>query len=441
MTAQQNIYEQCRLSCIYGGSLSLKNNNSFCILPFIHLATRPDGKVKTCCNASMYDIGNLNEDDMETLWNSGDMKNLRLRMLKGERSSNCHKCYNEETVGHRSKRIMENQRWAKQYGTEFKDVISKMKTDGSLPFEINYFDFRPGTKCNLKCVICDPENSNLWVKDHKAIYPKLKSPQLKNYYKWYNDSKAHYDWYERSIIQRQIYGQLKNMTHLYFAGGEPLVIDEHYKILDRCIDTGYAKNMALRYNSNATTWRDGLFEQWKHFPSVQFFCSVDDIGKRNNYIRYPSQWEKVEKVFHTLDEQAPENVRLSIACTVQIMNIYYIPDFIKWFLSKKFKRIETPQFHLLHYPPQLNPKVLPADFKRKLLQKYSDFLSTLDRERHKYIVDRLESILRFVADENLNHCFLDFKEYINLLDQQRKTSFLTSFPELQEIFLRKEEYA
>ena len=416
--------------------MDLKSNQSFCILPFIHLATRPEGKVKICCNAGYYNnMGNLHKEDIKAIWNSDKMKDIRLKMLKGERILDCHRCYAEEKVGHESKREMEYQRWFNSYGSEFKSILSKMQSDGSMPFKIHYFDFRPGTKCNLKCLICDPENSNLWVKDHKAIYPKIQSSTLKKYYAWFNTAKTHYDWYKRPVIQKQLYEQLQNIKHLYFAGGEPLIIDEHYKILDHCISNNYAKKIRLRYNSNGSAWRDDLFDKWKYFSSVRFFYSVDDIGERNSYIRYPSKWDRVEKSFHIFDEQTPSNVKMFISCTVQILNVYYLPDFIDWFLSKNFRKIKVLNFHLLHYPPQLNPKVLPLSFKKKLRKKYMNFLPNLNKTQHAYFIDRLQSILRFVEDEDLSHRLPDFREYVKLLDKQRNTLAPAVFPDLEEIFL------
>ena len=413
--------------------MDLKDNQSFCILPFIHLATDAAGRIKVCCKSKAF--SNLQKDDMETFWNSEKMKNTRLKMLKGESVSDCHRCYTEEKVGHKSKRKSENNRWLKKYGFDkIKNILSDMQPDGSVPFKIHYFDFAPGTKCNLKCLICDSESSNLWIKDHKAIYPKIQGSALKKYYTRFNTAKTHYDWYKRPIIQKQLYEQLKNIRHLYFLGGEPLIIDEHYKILDYCISNNYAKDMHLMYNSNGTTWKDNLFEKWKHFSSVEFDYSVDDIGERNSYIRYPSKWDRVEKSFHIFDEQTPSNVKMFISCTVQILNVYYLPDFIDWFLSKNFRKIKVLNFHLLHYPPQLNPKVLPLSFKKKLRKKYMNFLPNLNKTQHAYFIDRLQSILRFVEDEDLSHRLPDFREYVKLLDKQRNTFALKTFPDLEEIF-------
>ena len=284
-------------------------------------------------------------------------------MLNGKQSPNCQRCYREEKVDFISKRIASNKKWAKNYGPEFKDIISKVSDDGSMPFEMKYFDFRPGTKCNLKCVICDPDNSHLWVKENQTLQPKMKSPLLKDYYEYFiKNSKSEHNWHQRPIIQEEVYGQLKNLETLYFAGGEPLIIQEHYKILEECIRKGYAKNMKLRYNSNATRWREDLFEKWEHFKTIEMSCSIDDIQERNEYIRYPSQWEKLEKTLCVLDEQAPKNVSLSITCAVQAMNIYYLPEFLNWFFQKNSKDFKSHFFiwfaSLHNSTPEFCPKTL-----------------------------------------------------------------------------------
>ena len=70
---------------------------------------------------------------------------------------------------------------------------------------------------------------------------------------------------------------------LYFAGGEALIIDEHYELLEECIKRGHAKNIELRYNSNAVEWRDDLFDLWDEFKRVRFHYSIDALGEQNDY--------------------------------------------------------------------------------------------------------------------------------------------------------------
>ena len=57
---------------------------------------------------------------------------------------------------------------------------------------------------------------------------------------------------------------------LYFAGGESLVIDEHYDLLEEWIKQGYAKNIELRYNPNGVEWRDDLFDLGQSPKRVRF---------------------------------------------------------------------------------------------------------------------------------------------------------------------------
>ncbi len=447
--------------------LNLKENPSFCIDPFIHLATRPLGIVKTCCNTDM-NIGNLNDDDVETLWNSDHMKNIRLKMLKGERVSNCKRCYVEEEVGFESKRIKQNYKW----NSIINEAISNVEPDGSMPMKIKFLDLRYGIKCNLKCVICDNKNSSQWISEQRKIYPKMRDPLMKEYYKQFNTNvKAQSDWYKNPVIQKQILTQLKHVQHLYFAGGEPLIIDEHYKVLEECITRGYADNIELRYNSNATKWREDLFDLWKKFKNVSFCYSIDDIYQRNDYIRYPSKWEKTEESLHLLDRKAPDNVSIAITCSVQILNAYYIPDFIVWVFYQFFERIRDIQLHLVYSPPQLSPKVMPTLYKEKLSQKYDKFISEIYKNRElfrqieredynqyppdlrKYfqffynpkgntfrrffnihLMERLQSIVRFIESEDYSYRLPALKEYLQLLDNRRGTSFQEVFPELNEMF-------
>ena len=443
-----------------------KENPSFCIDPFIHLATRPLGIVKTCCNTDMQ-IGDLNNDDLEALWNSDYIKDIRLKMLKGEKVKNCKRCYIEERVGFESKRIKQN----RKFHNLINKAISNIKPDGSMPNEIKFLDLRYGIKCNLKCVICDNTNSSQWISDQKKIYPKMQNHLMKNYYKQFNiNVKAQSDWYKNPVIQKQIFNQLKHVEHLYFAGGEPLIIDEHYKVLEECITLGYAGNIELRYNSNATVWKDNLFDLWKNFKTVSFCFSIDDIYQRNDYIRYPSKWKKTEESLRFFDQKAPDNVSIIITCSVQILNVYYIPDFIVWFFYQSFKRIRDIQFHLVYYPPQLSPKVMPTFYKEKLFQKYDKFLSAYRRgeitdyvkdnetfrfkkpqfsDNHKrklfqeifniHLIERLKSILRFIESESQSYLLPALKEYLQLLDNRRGTSFRKVFPELNEMFKVKGE--
>ena len=457
---------------------------TFCILPWVHLSTRPDGSMRVCCTANASSVGptndkvhggmigvlkdeegkpnNLNVSDFLSSWNSTYMKNVRVQMLNGEEPPSCAKCYKEERAGHNSKRQWETNYWSQRVNVN--ELIAETNEDGSVPPKLSYIDLRFGTKCQLACVMCSPHDSSGWIKDHKAIYPEVTNQALKENMQWNNKGSINgssYNWHKNNpVFWQQFYEQIPHMQQLYFAGGESLIIEEHYQILEECIRQGHAKNLELRYNSNGVEWRDDLFDLWKQFKLVRFHYSVDSIGAMNEYIRYPSKWKRTEEVFHILDNKTSNNVEVTVACAVQALNIYYLPDFLKWKLTQGFKKINMWPFgagginyHFVYHPPHLNVKILPSWFKQKCREHYEEFYPwweenwelgvptwnkgkvTKEQWRNaSYGIDRLEGMLKFMESEDWSQRLPQMKEYLELLDKHRGISFHETFPEMKDIF-------
>ena len=61
---------------------------------------------------------------------------------------------------------------------------------------------------------------------------------------------------------------------MYWAGGEALIMKEHYMVLERIIEMGYAKDIEVRYNSNGLEWDSNLFDLWKEYKNVIFHFGV-----------------------------------------------------------------------------------------------------------------------------------------------------------------------
>ena len=444
---------------------------SFCILPWIHLSTRPNGHMRLCCTSNASSAGatndlkfkgevgilkkedgkpaNFNHTDLYKAWNSPYMRSIRKQMLKGEIPLSCKKCFKEEAEGYQSKRTWENKLWLKRMNT--KELLKNTKKDGSIPEKIHYFDLRFGTKCNLKCIMCSPHDSSLWVKDWNKLYPQIENPSLKELMVWPNKGKvdgASYNWYKNNTrFWSQLLEQIPNIKQLYFAGGESTLIPEHYELLKKCIQTGYAKNIELRYNSNGVELPDSLFEMWSHFKDVIFHFSLDSIYKMNDYIRFPSQFNKIEKQLEKMDKTS-DNVFVTLACALQALNIYYLPDFIKWKIEKNFKKINIwPKSaglidtHFVYHPAHLNVKILPKWFKKQVIEKYENFYPWLEKRfknnkkfpSHPYGIQRLKSICCFMNSEDWSARLPEFQEYIKKMDKIRKTDFKTTFPEMANL--------
>jgi len=443
---------------------------TFCVLPWIHLSTRPNGHMRVCCTANASSVratndqkykgevgilkrddgkpANLNHTDLKVAWNAPYMKNIRIKMLKGEIPPSCQKCFKEEQSGYQSKRMWENRLWMKRL--DMHEILKNTKKDGTAPDKIYYIDLRLGSKCNLKCIMCSPHDSSLWVKDWNQLYPKIKNPSLKEIMMWENKGRvdgASYNWYKNNTsFWEQLLDQIPNMKQLYFAGGESTIIPEHYKLLEECIKRGYAQNIELRYNSNGVEMPKKLFELWEHFERVIFHFSLDSIFEMNDYIRFPSQFKILEKNLEQLD-QTPDHIIVSIACAVQALNIYYIPDFIKWKLQKQFKKINAwPKSagfidtHFVYHPAHLNVKVLPKWFKQQVTRKFEDFYVWLKEYKNDsdflndpYGIQRLKGMCRFMNSEDWSNRLVEFQEYIDRMDQIRGTNFAHTFPEMKDL--------
>jgi len=451
-------------------------SDTFCILPWIHLSTRPNGHMRVCCTANASSAGasndkkwggevgilknndgkpaNLNHTPLLEGWNNSYMKDVRVKMMNGEIPHSCTKCFKEEAAGHRSKRNWETEYWIRRIDAQ--QLLNETSEDGSVPAKIYYVDLRLGTKCNLKCVMCSPHDSSLWVGDWRKLYPQIENPQLKEVMIWNNNGQvdgASYDWHkDNPDFWAQLYEQIPHMQQLYFAGGEATIIEEHYTLLEECIRRGYAKNIELRYNSNGIELPERLFKIWNEFKRVRFHFSVDSIGAMNSYIRFPANWETIEKHFRVLDN-TPDHVEVTIACAVQMLNMYYIPDFIQWKLKQNFKKINVwplgaglINYHFVYHPAHLNVKVFPQPFKQKIRVKYEAFFKWLlenyrnDAEflENSYGIKRLEGMVRFMESEDWSNRMPQFREYIQKMDQIRGTSFEETFPEMKELLLENE---
>jgi MoaA/NifB/PqqE/SkfB family radical SAM enzyme len=431
-------------------------SKTFCPLPWIHMATRPNGDVRVCCTANASGAGavddkeaglvkengiamNLRDHSVEQVWNSDFMKNTRLQMLRNEIPDSCKKCFNEESLGIVSKRQWETQVWNERIDIE--SIVDSTAADGSLPVNIPYFDLRLGNMCQLKCVMCSPHDSSSWIKDWKIQYPKYQTIELKQDQDW--DRSFDYTWYQKGSFLDTMKDQSHQIKELYFAGGEPLLIPEHYKILEFMIESGAAKNCILRYNSNGVELPSRLFKLWNHFKSVKFNFSIDAVGLKNNYIRYPSEWNSIVQNLHVLDT-TPDNVTVNIAAAVQLLNVCYLSELAEWKLAKGFKKINLIPYgggiigtHLVYFPGYLNVRVLPASLKELAKKRIDEFVQSqsnnIDFVNHTFGKQRWEGIINYMMAEDWSHKLPSTIEYLEQCDLVRGTDFRSIFPDLKDL--------
>ena len=447
---------------------SITGSTTFCALPWIHLATRPNGDMRLCCSANASGAGgdhtvglvkgdsgkpaNFSKDLPLNAWNNDYMKSVRTTMLEGKVPSSCTKCFKEESNGVVSKRLWETEDW-RQQGLDLEDLVENTQKDGTVPDKLFYLDLRLGHTCNLKCVMCSPHDSSRWVQDHKKVFPLFKDSIIKKQMDWDSNSFDN-KWHENPEFWAQLYDQIPNLKQVYFAGGEPLMIKEHKVFLEEIINRGYADKILIRYNTNGTLVDEDIINLWKKFKKVKVGVSIDDIKERNHYIRFPADWDTIERNFHILDN-TPDNIHVSVATAIQILNIKTLPELVKWKINQNFSKVNLTNvsngiqagggiinMHLLYIPTFLSAQVLPEEDKQEVREKFEELKNWLWNnyrqdndfwEVNPYGWKRWQAVLDFMDAQDQSYLLPSFKEYISQLEAVRNTDFKSVFPHLSHL--------
>jgi MoaA/NifB/PqqE/SkfB family radical SAM enzyme len=172
--------------------------------------------------------------------------------------------------------------------------------------------------------------------------------------------------------------------------------------------------LTLHYTTNATIFPDNSWlELWKQFKEVEIQLSIDGIGQRFEYIRYPASWEIVST--NALKYLEIQNIKLSISTTVSAYNIAYLDELFSW---AKQNGLPKPYLGRVHNPSHLRPTVWKDNAKQFIIDKLRG--SNFD----------FGAFVNLLQNENDSHLFDDFRYRLLRHDQYRNLSFKNTFPEL-----------
>lgn len=374
------------------------NNDITCCLPWNHLATHPNGTVSLCCQAKLDDGSGFSQIDGKFLnlenrkvidiLNSDSFVDVRKKMISGEKPKPCIRCFDAESKGEWSKRVFENRRFNWNSSN-----LQELVTEGNLEF----LELRLGNVCNLACSTCNSISSSKWIRDEIHLSNKLS---------WYKEityiENKRYTWFEDETFYEKLAEQNPNLKIIYINGGEPFLIKAHKRLLEKLVDSGKSKKISLEYNTNVTILPYDYLDLWKNFKSVKIMLSVDDIGERNDWLRWPSKWEIINQNINWYIDNKLENIELLVCQTVSSLNVFYLNDLIDY--CKKLKILHTANF--VYSPEIFTARTLSDDKKEYLLNKYKG-----------YDLSQLKSWLKMPYDF---HCKSRLLEFLKEIDSLRK---------------------
>lgn len=405
-----------------------KDNKTFCILPWIHLHPWPNGTTMLCCK-SPYEknIGNLRDSTLKEVWNSGRMKSIRKRMLNDKKSSECMRCYEEEKIGVESLRITSNRNWLDSHW----DKVEKTNDDGSLDdMQIIYFDFRFSNLCNMKCRYCGPELSSNWFDDAVEMRSRKASKNPRAI------PKEKFIQIRKDVVgfMDEIEPMLEYVEQIYWAGGEPLIMDEHWVIMNKLVELGKT-DIRIFYNTNFSYMKyqkHNVIDLWKNFDNINVGASLDAMRERGEYQRHGTNWKTIEDNIQLLRKECPQ-VDFHISCTLSAYNAHHVTEFHREWVDKGWIEPGDWDMNILLHQEYFRISVLPEHHKEKIKEKWREHLEwlkpldTIGRATRGY-----ESALLFI-EEDYSHLLPKFKDFNKELDEMRGENFYDVFTEYQDL--------
>lgn len=402
-------------------------SNTWCVYPFLHLATFTNGDVTPCCIAKSYNNINLNNIDIKNAWNHDEVQQLRQAMLEGRQVKNCEQCYKDEAHGIDSHRTSSNRYFEDTYGiTQEHFKSSEVDIENLITL-----DLRLGNTCNLKCIMCRPNESHKWYEDVIKLDQEELTPIVKqdiNYKTKYN--RDEYNWINKEVFWNNIDSILPNIKEFIFGGGEPFMLKEVKHLLKRAVDLNVAQNINIRFHTNGTYLTQKDFEVFAKFKKIQLMYSVDGVDEINYFLRYPADWNKILENIE-ISEQYDSNIETFILCSLNSVSAYYLDQLYNFVDSKKWKKLKPANIILgrVHQPVYLNPQLLDSDRKEIVKNKINALI-----EKFPNCKDTLESNLNWILGDAPEGSVEDTLNYINSVLKVRNLnpSIIKEFLETQK---------
>ena len=384
---------------------------------------------------NQYDHYNMSKDEILDSWNSKYMKNIRLKMIAGEKVSNCQRCVDSESQGLTSMRTVDNK----------EKFIRSTKNDGSVDHDPNSLELHFGNTCNLHCKMCSQQYSHMIGKELLKMgeqdpeflkWVKMESGVLNN---WTGELEIAYDWYKNEKIKKSIFEHVsKNVEQLVVIGGEPTIIKEFYELLEYCSVQNTLQDKTLTITTNMTNTSKNLSTWLGDVKSFTIHASIDGLDARNKYIRYPCDWNSVLKAiaFYKATVEKHKNGHFSFAPAIQLLNIDQLPEMCTFFIENFIRK----QCHIawvsqVRYPIVCDYAILPTEHRLKIADRIEKATKTID---HAHTVTNLlghATDLRtepFSPDQQKMYQ----KMFVRYNDQQDKfrnsTTWRALLPELEE---------
>jgi radical SAM protein with 4Fe4S-binding SPASM domain len=400
--------------------------DSICPVPWQNLSLDVDGSSRPCCKfahfdpGSPYQLANLADAPLDEVWNGSGMQKLRQDFLDGVRPAECSTCWDEEDAGVPSLR----QTWFSR------GLRSRPDYETVTPEQPVAFDLKLSNACNLKCRICGPVASSLWLREEAEVQGDDLDPWLAEHRAWFRSDKITRHDHNAGVFA----GWMSELEHLELTGGEPMMSPENRRVVDLVVREGVPEQVALLVTTNATVIDERIAGHFDRFGQVMVSLSIDDIGPRLEYERGPADWPSVEANILRYAAMASETCRMYVNCSISTLNVWYLPEFVAWLSGDPRLAPIRLNLNLVHNDRHFNIRCLPPAVKVAVRARLAPLAD--DPAVPAEVRPQVLEVLDFMdaADESGIH-WDDFVRVTEERDRIRAERFDAVFPELHAVLV------
>lgn len=386
----------------------------FCIMPWVHVHTRPTGDASPCCVFDLdKPVSNTNNLSLEQIAHSDSFNYLRKQMMLNSPPKECYDCTSKHksSIDELSYRFWQNNNFSHLVD----DLIENTNSDGSLKkeFSMKFMNIRYSNLCNMACRTCGSHSSSLWAQEEKFSNPVIKI----------SDSQPTY--------LENIFLRLKDVEVINFAGGESILVPEHWEVLDKLLELEKT-NVKIFYVTNLSKLsyqRKNILDYAQKFPNMIIRGSIDASHSRAELYRHGTHWPTVE---HNLKEIYNNNINFKTNCTIGAMNVWHAPDLQQYLIEENLIKLHQFSLNILTKGEMLSIKVLPKFYKKIVEEKI--LIHKTWCNKNNIPTTQWDLVIKFMNSEDHSHLFEHFKKYNLDLDLLRNQSTTDVFPELKLIF-------
>ena len=419
--------------------MNIDNKPYFCAAPWTHTYVSPQGERRLCC-ASREEAsfqkqyidsgtaqGKFEPVTLEEHWNSDYMKDIRKRMLNGEKLSQCDVC-NDQIL---------NLHTYRKYFTEtlfphkVDDIVANTRKDGHYdPMPVSY-DYRISNLCNFKCRMCGEQLSSSWEAEKKKLdlIDVVQEPWLEP-----NTRKSISD-FQVEVLEEELQRAVDNKTieEIYWVGGEPLMFERHWTIMQQLVDNGHAKNVTVRYNTNLSRVKYKNYDLWEmlpHFKNVNICASIDGAYEVGEYIRDGLVWDEWIENFKSgmflIDQFGDDAMVFDVTLTTP--GLFHLKDLFD--VARELDVKSYFKFTFAFDPSVvMSPMCLPKEVSKPWCEELISYFDKNRTWKNKVYAESLRNLIsRQSFDEEWPDTFRDGlkrgKEFQEFLDEKRNSKIM-----------------